>query len=167
MAVFELLQNSFKLIFTHNNGMYGEEIQPQSKDASHVFKISNCLTNVDDDIPTWSEAKCVTLIIEWVNYLILTCLLAFLLTLHCLMYTRINKKCSVKILKRNRVQILILSVCMTSAMFIKLTFLFSLMNLILLLLAQLLRFLIWSLTLINFLKSGMDLVTSESKISMQ
>ena len=44
-------------------------------------------------------------------------------------------------------------------MFVKLTFMLQFASLVLLLFAQLLRFLIWSLTLINFLKSGIELVS--------
>ena len=46
-------------------------------------------------------------------------------------------------------------------MFIKLTFMMDYADLVLLLFAQFLRFLIWSLTLTNFLKSTMDLITSK------
>ena len=73
--------------------------------------------------------------IEWVNYFILSGLLAFLLTLHCLMYTKINKRCNVRVMKRNRVQILVLSLILTGSMFIKLTFLLDVINLVLLLFA--------------------------------
>ena len=51
----------------------------------------------------WSRVYCYAKTIEWVNYFILTCLLSFLLTLHCIMYKRINQRCSLQILKRNRV----------------------------------------------------------------
>lgn len=51
-----------------------------------------------------------------------------------------------------------LSLVLTCAMFIKLTFMLEFAGLILLLFGQFLRFLIWSLTLINFLKSGIDLM---------
>ena len=49
---------------------------------------------------------------------------------------------------------------MTIILFVKLTFLLDYADLVLLLFAQLSRFLIWSLTLINFMKSGIDLVNT-------
>ncbi len=108
----------------------------------------------------WTYFYCVSKTIEWLNYLLLTCLLGFLLALHCIMYKKLNKRCSLKIFKRNRVQILTLSIVMTSALFVKLTFRMKYADLVILLFAQLLRFVIWSLTLINFMKSGMDLIIS-------
>ena len=112
----------------------------------------------------WTTFYCVAKTIECFNYLILSCLLGFLLTLHCIMYKKVNKRWSFKIFKRNRVQILTLSIILTTAMLVKLTFLMKYADLVILLLAQLLRFLIWSLTLINFMKSGMDLINSSSTI---
>ena len=98
----------------------------------------------------------------WINYVILTCLLAFLLTLHCLMYKKINKRWSFQIFKRNRVQILTLSVILTSCLLIKLTFIEDYLDLLLLVFAQLLRFVIWSLVLLNFMKSATSLVLKPS-----
>jgi len=111
---------------------------------------------------------CVFKAIEWINYLILGCLLAFLLILHFIMYKKINRRWSFRIFKRNRVQILSLSLTMTLILFVKLTFLLDYADLVLLLFAQLFRFLIWSLTLINFMKSGMDLVnTGGRKVTLK
>ena len=107
----------------------------------------------------WTYVSCVSDTVQWFIYFVLSCLLAFLLSLHFLMYTKINKRCSFRVLKRNRVQILVLSLTLTMAMFVKLTFMLDFASLVLLLFAQLLRFLIWSLTLINFLKSGIELVS--------
>ena len=123
-----------------------------------MFNIANCFQNAKEGVENYQYASCVTIAIEWVNYIILGCLVAFLLSLHCLMYMKINKKCSLRVLKRNRVQILTLSLMMIIAMFIKVTFMMNFADLVLLLFAQFLRFLIWSLTLINFIKSGRDLV---------
>ena len=53
---------------------------------------------------------------------------------------------------------LTLSVLLTGCMFIKLTFIMDYGDLILLVFAQLLRFLIWSVTLLNFMKSATSLV---------
>ena len=108
----------------------------------------------------WSYFYCVSKTIEWFNYLVLSCLLGFLLALHCIMYKKVNKRCSFKIFKTNRVQILSLSLLMTGALFVKLSFRMKYADLVILLVAQLLRFLIWSLMLINFMKSGIDLINS-------
>ena len=55
-----------------------------------------------------------------------------------------------------------LSIVLTVTMFIKMTFMMDYADLVLLLIAQLLRFLIWSLTLMNFMKSMLDLLESQS-----
>lgn len=88
-----------------NASQLGHEfLQKQQSDTSNkVFTIANCFQNVEQGTEGWFLVQCVTMTIEWANYLILSCLLAFLLTLHCLMYTKINKRCSVRVLKRNRV----------------------------------------------------------------
>ena len=74
------------------------------------------------------------------------------------MYKKINKRWSFRVFKRNRVQVLTFGVILTASQFIKITFMWDYGDLLILLLGQLLRFLIWSLTLRNFLKSGMDLM---------
>ena len=61
-------------------------------------------------------------------------------------------------MKRNRVQVLTFSILLTLIQFIKLTFIWNSGDLFLVLVAQLSRFLVWSLTLRNFLKSGVDLM---------
>jgi len=137
---------------------------PQWEGANQVFALVNCFQNVEHNMQNWTTFYCVAKTIECFNYLILSCLLGFLLTLHCIMYKKVNKRWSFKIFKRNRVQILTLSIILTTAMLVKLTFLMKYADLVILLLAQLLRFLIWSLTLINFMKSGMDLINSSSTI---
>ena len=86
--------------------------------------------------------------------------ISFLLAIHCLMYKRINKKWSWRILKRNRVQILALSLVMNVILFIKLTFNFDLLSLVIIVVGQLLRFNIWSLALMNFMKSVASLIKS-------
>ena len=53
---------------------------------------------------------------------------------------------------------MVLSLFLTMSQFLKMTFLMDYAELLLLLFAQLLRFVIWSLTLKNFMKSGMDLL---------
>ncbi len=50
---------------------------------------------------------------------------------------------------------------MTGAMFIKITFVLDYADLVLLVFAQLLRFIIWSLTLKNFIESAASLVLDE------
>ena len=117
----------------------------------------NCFQNVNHGMDHWDTGYCVTKALEWFGYLVLSCLICFLLVLHCIMYKKINRRCSFKIMKRNRVQILSLSLLLTVTLFIKLTFIMDYADLVLLLVAQLIRFVIWSLTLINFLKSGLDL----------
>jgi len=133
---------------------------PEWPDANKWFNIANCFQNViHDSSHRWTYSYCVTIAIEWFNYLVLTALLSFLLVLHCVIYKRVNRGCSCRVFKRHRVQILSLSVLMTSILFIKLTLLFNLYSLVLLLVSQFLRFLIWSLTLRNFIRSGMDLMS--------
>ena len=83
----------------------------------------------------WDKTYCISKTIQWINYVILTCLLSFLLTLHCIMYRKINKRWSFLIFKRNRVQILTLSVILTSSLLIKLTFMMDYMDLVLLVFA--------------------------------
>ena len=78
---------------------------------------------------------CVFKTIEWVNYVILTALLVFLLTLHCLMYKKVNGSCSWLILKRNRVQIICLSLLLTGSLVVKLTFMMDYADLLLLVIA--------------------------------
>jgi len=39
----------------------------------------------------------------WLGFLILGIMIGFLLTLHCLLYKKVNKRCSWRILGRNRV----------------------------------------------------------------
>ena len=74
------------------------------------------------------------------------------------MYKKINKRLSWLVMKRNRVQVLTFSILLTLIQFIKLTFIWNSGDLFLVLVAQLSRFLVWSLTLRNFLKSGVDLM---------
>lgn len=105
---------------------------------------------------------CLGRTIQWVNYFILSCLLGFLLALHCIMYKKLNKRWSCRVFKRNRVQVLSLSLLLTTIQFFKMTFMMDYADLFMLLLAQLIRFLIWALTLRNFLKSGMDLMVKTS-----
>ena len=103
--------------------------------------------------PGWNQGYCIADTFEWVNYFILSVFLSFLLAMHCIMYKRINKKWSWRILKRNRVQVLILSLSLVIIYFIKETFIFIWADLLIIVIGQLLRFLIWSLTLMNFMKS--------------
>ena len=103
---------------------------------------------------------CLGKTVLWVNFAILTCLLGFLLWLHCILYKRVNGKCSLRVFKRIRVATLTLSVLLTGCMFIKMTFMMNYADLVLLILSQLLRFLIWSLTLMNFMKSAASLTVS-------
>lgn len=110
----------------------------------------------------WDRGYCISKAIEWANYFVLSALLTFLLVLHCIMYKKINRKLSFRIFARNRIQIILLSLLMTVTLFVKLTFIMDYADLVLLLMAQMLRFIIWSLTLMNFMKSGLDLVESES-----
>ena len=58
-------------------------------------------------------------------------------------------------------QVLSLSLLQTGAMLVKMTFLMDYFDLVLLVLAQLLRFLIWSLTLKNFMESAASLVVDQ------
>ena len=74
------------------------------------------------------------------------------------MYKKINKRLSWLVMKRNRVQVLTFSILLTFIQFIKLTFIWDSADLFMVLVAQLSRFLVWALTLRNFLKSGMDLM---------
>lgn len=115
-------------------------------------------------MPHWDPVYCTGKTLEWIFFLALVIILTFLLTLHCIMYKKINKRWSWLIFKRNRVQILTLSVLLTGCMFIKLTFLMDYADLVLLVIAQLLRFLIWSLCLLNFIKSATELVTNQTLI---
>lgn len=118
----------------------------------------NCYQNVRAGSQNWEMMYCVTETIQWVIYLVLTALLTFLLTLHCILYRKVNKKCSFRVFKRNRVQILSLSVVLTTILLIKETFMMAYADLVLLVFAQLLRFVIWSLTLLNFMKSATSLI---------
>ena len=54
--------------------------------------------------------------------------------------------------------VLVLGLLLTTSQFLKMTFMMDYAELLLLLFAQLLRFVIWSLTLKNFMKSGLDLL---------
>ena len=139
---------------------------PEWEGANQVFEIANCFQNVNHDMANWTYAYCITKTIEWVNFLILSILIGFLLALHCIMYKRVNKRWSFLVFKRNRVQILTMSLLMTSVMFVKMTFMMEYADLVLLLLAQLFRFIVWSLTLINFMKSGMDLMVRSKAIKV-
>ena len=112
-----------------------EEHYPQWPDANDVFAIANCFQNCIHDMANWSMTYCVTKTIQWIVYVLLTALLGFLLSLHCIMYKKINRRCSWKILRRNRVQILSLSVLMTSILFVKMTFMMDYADLVLLLFA--------------------------------
>ena len=140
-----------------------DEKYPQWPGANMVFNVPNCIQNAAHS-EDWSMVYCATRCVEWINYFILGCLLAFLLVLHCIMYKKVDRGCNLKILKRNRVQVLILSNILVWTLFIKLTFIFhdKFSGQIFIVLAQLLRFLIWTLTLINFMKSGMALVRSKT-----
>lgn len=80
------------------------------------------------------------------------------------MYKKINKRWGWRVFKRNRVQILSLSVILTAVMFIKMTFMMDYADLVLLVLAQLLRFLIWCLMLLNFIRSATELVSDQALI---
>lgn len=123
-----------------------------------MFSLPNCFQNLRAGCANWTLNYCITMTIQWINYLLLSCLLSFLLTLHCLEYKKINKRCSLLIFKRNRVQILTLSVVLTTNLFIKINFTWDYLDLLLLVFAQLLRFVIWSLCLLNFMKSATSLV---------
>ena len=109
---------------------------------------------------------CVGKTVEWLGYFVLCVLLSFLLSLHCIMYKKINKRWSFRVFKRNRVQVLTFSVMLTGSLFIKEMFFLDYFNLVILLLGQLLRFLIWSFTLRNFLKSGMDLMIKSHAVKV-
>ena len=74
------------------------------------------------------------------------------------MYRKINKRWSWLIFKRNRVQILTLGVVLTGSLLTKLTFMMDYTDLLLLIFSQMLRFVIWSLTLMNFMKSATALI---------
>lgn len=80
-----------------------DKYYPQSDEANQVFAISNCFQNLAHDMPNWSMTYCVGKTIQWVDYAVLSCLLSFLLALHCIMYKKINKRWSFRVLKRNRV----------------------------------------------------------------
>ena len=64
---------------------------PQWEGANQVFAIQNCYQNVKHGSANWDIIYCIGKTVEWVNYFLLSILLAFLLSLHCLMYKRINK----------------------------------------------------------------------------
>ena len=57
-------------------------------------------------------------------------------------------------------QILTLGLILTVSMSIKLTFMMDYADLVILIFAQLLRFVIWSLTLLNFMKSVTSLIVN-------
>lgn len=83
----------------------------------------------------WDLGYCISKTIEWFNYLVLTVLLTFLLVFYCIMYKKIDRGCTMRILTRKRVQILLLSALMTAILFVKLTFLMDYADLVLLLMA--------------------------------
>lgn len=83
----------------------------------------------------WNVGYCLCKTIEWFNYFALSALLTVLLILHCIMYKKINRKLSLSIFRRNRIQILSLSLLMTTILFIKLTFIMDYADLVLLLMA--------------------------------
>jgi hypothetical protein len=95
---------------------------PQDENANDVFAPLNCFQNVEYGSDNWEYSYCIGKTLEWIGYFILSVLFSFLLALHCIMYTKINKRWSFKIFSRNRVQILSLSLLMTSLLFLKLTF---------------------------------------------
>lgn len=145
--------------FTHEDDFY-----PQDERANQVYAIANCWQNVAFGSENWDKVYCTGKTLEWIIYLVLSILLGFLLSLHCIAYKKVNKRCSWQILKRKRVLILTLSLTLTLALFLKLTFMMQYMDLFLLVMAQLLRFLIWSLTLINFMQSAASLVINKPAI---
>lgn len=142
------------------NSSSDEEYYDNWEGANQVFAIPNCWQNLAHGTPHWDGMYCTGKTIEWVLFFILCGLLSFLLTLHCLAYKKMNKHWSFLVFKRNRVLVLTLSVLLTGCMFIKLTFMMDYGDLLLLVIAQLLRFLIWSLTLLNFMKSATSLVVN-------
>ena len=82
------------------------------------------------------------------------------------MYTKINRRWSFKVLRRIRVQILTFSVILTIIQLVKITFITYRADLLMLLATQMLRFIIWSLTLLNFLKSSMELMVRTNTIAL-
>ena len=112
-----------------------EPYYPQWEGANQVFAIANCFQNVNHGMAHWDRTYCITKSIEWGGYFVLSCLLGFLLALHCIMYKKINRRCSFKIFKRNHVQILTLSLILTVTLFIKLSFMMEWGDLVLLLMA--------------------------------
>ena len=110
----------------------------------------------------WSLEYCVLKTIEWTNLLVLSCLLGFLLAGHCITYKKVNKRCSLRVFRRPRVQILTLSLVLTSSMCLKATFIMDYGDQVIIVVSQSMRFLIWSLTLLNFMKSAASLIDSAS-----
>ena len=108
---------------------------PQDPRANDVFAPLNCYQNVKYGSENWETSYCVGKTLEWIGYFVLSVLFSFLLALHCIMYTKINKRWSIKIFTRNRVQILTISLVMTFALFIKLTFMMNYGDLLLIVLA--------------------------------
>ena len=150
-----------------NQIVFQEEHEfPQWENANQVFAIQNCFQNLAHDMQNWTKMYCAGKLIQWINFFVLSCLLGFLLALHCIMYTKINKRWSFKVFKRNRVKILSMSLLLTTIQFFKMTFMMDYADLLLLLGAQFLRFSIWTLTLINFLKSGMDLMIRTASVKL-
>ena len=81
----------------------------------------------------WTAVYCVGKVVIWANFFVLSVMLGFLLALHCIMYTKINKRWSFKVFKRNRVQILTISLLLTTIEFIKMTFILVYADLLMLL----------------------------------
>ena len=81
----------------------GNDWFPQYDGASKWFKIANCFQNEAYWDCNWSLMFCICNTIAWFNYLVISCLIGFLLAIHCIMYKKINKRCSLRILTRNRV----------------------------------------------------------------
>ena len=120
----------------YSNGILYEQEEPyypDSEKANKHFAIANCFQNVNAGERNWATPYCVSMTFEWIGYLVLTCSLTFLLSLHCLMYKRINNRWSWRIFTRNRVQILTLSVLLTGTLFVKETFIMKYADLVLLL----------------------------------
>ena len=138
--------------------MVNSSYQPSNENANDVLLLVNCWQNVAYEQPNWSPVQCAGDTLLWLGFVVLSGMLGFLLTLHCIVYKRINSRCSWRIWTRNRVQVLTLSLLLTVTMTIKLTFLMEAGDHEILILDQMMRFLIWSLTLLNFMQSAATLV---------
>ena len=137
----------------------------QDPDANNVFNLANCWQNNAAGERGWDPVHCTCSTMLWLGFITLVGLLSFLLSLHCIMYKRINKKCSCRIFLRNRVQTLTMGILMSIFQFLRYTFMLKDIDLVLLICCQLLRFQIWSLTVHNFMESAATLIT-DPKIQM-